>query len=71
VLSRGGCLPVEVSRGICREQGNNSLLARLKIRVEAEIAGWQLGEAVGMELRARFADEECEDGFDVFLCRWC
>jgi hypothetical protein len=35
------------SRGVCRERQNNSLLAGLKIRVEAEIAGWQLGGGCG------------------------
>jgi hypothetical protein len=44
-------------RGVCQGEQNNSCL---KIRVEAEIAGWQLGgeEAAGMELRVPFADKE-------------
>ena len=44
-------------RGVCQGEQNNSCL---KIRVEAEIAGWQLGgeeEAEGMELRVPFADD--------------
>jgi len=48
---------VVLLRGVCQGEQNNSCP---KIRVEAEIAGWQLGgeeEAAGMELRVPIADD--------------